>query len=109
MTKFCLSVLLLLLTLIGTASTASAWNLWGNSEPLLTVNEQTYQCQDYLDWWREWRETDQLPTSPDDYINWLLLSDEAAQMQLQDQPSYQKKISTFTRHTSESFVCSTFT
>ncbi len=94
MTRFCSSVLLLLL-LLATAHTASAWNLWGDSEPLLTVNDQTYQCQDYFDWWREWRETDQPPTSPDDYINWLLLADEAAQMQLQDQPSYQKKISTF--------------
>jgi len=61
----------------------------------LTVNEQTYQCQDYLDWWREWREDDQPPTSTDDYINWLLLAGEAAQMQLQDQPSYQRKIATF--------------
>jgi len=78
-----------------TAPTASAWNLWGNPEPLLTVNEQSYQCQDYLDWWHEWREDDQPPTSPDDYINWLLLAGEAAQMQLQDQPSYQRKIATF--------------
>ncbi len=94
MTKFYLSMLLLL-TLLCTAPTASAWNLWGNPEPLLTVNEQTYQCQDYLDWWREWREDDQPPTSPDDYVNWLLLAGEAAQMQLQDQPSYQRKIATF--------------
>lgn len=94
MTKFYLSILLLL-TLICTATTAFAWNLWGDSEPLLTVNDQTYQCQDYLDWWYEWREDDQPPTSPDDYVNWLLLANEAAQMQLQDQPSYQKKISTF--------------
>jgi len=92
--KFYLSALLLF-TLICTAHTASAWNLWGESEPLLTVNDQTYQCQDYQDWWREWRETDQPPTSLDDYINWLLLSNEAAQMQLQDQPGYQKKIATF--------------
>ncbi len=94
MTKFYLSMLLLL-TLLCTAPTASAWNLWGNPEPLLTVNEQTYQCQDYLDWWHEWREDDQPPTSPDDYVNWLLLAGEAAQMQLQDQPSYQRKIATF--------------
>jgi len=93
-TKFYLSMLLLL-TLLCTAPTASAWNLWGNPEPLLTVNEQTYRCQDYLDWWHEWREDDQPPTSPDDYVNWLLLAGEAAQMQLQDQPSYQRKIATF--------------
>ena len=94
MTKFYLSMLLLL-TLLCTAPTASAWNLWGNPEPLLTVNEQTYQCQDYLDWWHEWREDNQPPTSPDNYVNWLLLAGEAAQMQLQDQPSYQRKIATF--------------
>ncbi len=93
MIRFCLSFLLMIL--ISTTNSALAWNLWGNSEPLLTINGQDYQCQEYLDWWHEWRDNDQPPTSPDDYINWLLLADEAAQMQLQDQPSYQKKISTF--------------
>ncbi len=95
MTKFCLNILLLLAVLTGSVTSARAWNLWGNSAPLLTVNGENYSCQDYRDWWREWRETDQLPTSPDDYVNWLLLANEAAQMQLQDQPGYQKKITTF--------------
>ncbi len=90
-------VILILMTmfmLIGSSS-ALAWTLWGDSEPLLTVNGQEYQVEDYLDWWYEWREGDQLPESPDDYIDWLLLADEASQMQLQDKPSYQKKIATF--------------
>ena len=93
MTKITLSVLMLLM--IACSGTASAWNLWNDPDPLLTINDQEYQTEDYLNWWREWREDNQLPSSPDAYIDWLLLSNEAEQMQLQDQPSYQKKIQTF--------------
>lgn len=93
MNKFCGALLLLLLIML--PKNSFAWDLWGRSDPLVIVNGQDYRCQDYLNWWYEWKESDQAPTSPDDYINWLLLADEAAQMQLQDKPSYQVKISTF--------------
>ena len=96
MIKTTLSFLLLLM-ITCSASTASAWNLWGDSEPLLTVNDQSYQTEDFLNWWREWREDTQPPSSIDPYVDWILLAKEAEQMQLQDQPSYQKKVATFLR------------
>ncbi len=94
MTKI-IPVLMTFLLLTCATSPSLAWTLWGSSEPLLTINDQEYQTEDYLNWWYEWREGDQLPESPDPYIDWLLLADEAAQMQLQDKPSYQKKLATF--------------
>ena len=86
---------LTLLFITCTASPVLAWDLWGRSAPLITLNGQEYQVEDYLNWWREWRDDDQPPSSPDAYIDWLLLSGEAEQMQLQDQPRYRKKVSIF--------------
>ena len=88
-------ILMTMFMLIGSSNCALAWTLWGDAEPLVTLNGQEYQAEDYLNWWYEWREGDQLPESPDAYVDWLLLADEAAQMQLQDKPSYQKKVATF--------------
>lgn len=74
---------------------AVAWNFWGQDAPLLTVNGTNYQIEDYVNWWHEWRESAELPPTADPYIDWLLLADEAEQMQLQDKPGYQDKIATF--------------
>lgn len=71
------------------------FSFWGKDDPLITVNSVEYQVQDYLDWWQEWREGPELPISPDEYIDWLLLATEAKQMQLQDQPLYKKKVDVF--------------
>jgi len=94
MTRVLLTFMTMLM-LLGGGHCAQAWTLWGDSKPLLTLNGQEYQVEDYLNWWHEWREGDQLPESSDDYVDWLLLADEAEQMQLQDKPSYQKKVATF--------------
>lgn len=94
MSKSILTLLSLLLT-ICTTSPVFAWSLWGSDEPLLSINGQEYTNSDYINWWREWREDDKLPPSADSYIDWLLLATEAEQMQLQDRPSYQQKITTF--------------
>ncbi len=88
---------LLLLMIACSSTTVFAWSPWSDSKPLLTINNQEYQTEDYLNWWREWRENKQPPSSIDPYIDWILLSTEAAQMQLQDQANYQKKIATFLR------------
>jgi len=77
------------------SGSAVAWNLWGDNSPLLTVNGTSYQITDYINWWHEWRDTDELPQTADAYIDWLLLSAEAEQMQLQDKLHYQDKIATF--------------
>jgi len=88
---------MLLLMIVGSTTTVFAWSPWSDSKLLLTINDQEYQTEDFLNWWHEWRENDQPPTSIDPYVDWILLSTEAAQMQLQDQPNYQNKIATFLR------------
>lgn len=94
MNKTILSLLTVIL-LSSSAGSATAWNLWGNDSPLLTINGTNYQVTDYINWWHEWRESAEPPQSADTYIDWLLLAAEAEQMQLQDKPSYQDKITTF--------------
>ena len=74
---------------------SNAFSFWGKDEPLATVNSVEYHVQDYLDWWQEWREGPELPVSPEEYIDWLLLAAEAEQMQLQDQPRYKRKVEVF--------------
>ncbi len=96
MIKTTLSFMLLLM-IVGSTTTVFAWSPWSDSKLLLTINDQEYQTEDFLNWWHEWRENDQPPTSIDPYVDWILLSTEAAQMQLQDRPSYQNKIATFLR------------
>lgn len=81
--------------LVMTFCCTNAYSFWGKEDPLVTVNSVAYQTQDYLDWWQEWREGPELPESPKEYIDWLLLSTEAKQMQLQDQPLYRKKVEVF--------------
>ncbi len=81
--------------LVMTFCCTNAFSFWGEEAPLVTVNSVEYRTQDYLDWWQEWREGPDLPESPEEYIDWLLLSTEAKQMQLQDQPLYKKKVEVF--------------
>ena len=69
--------------------------LWGDS-PLVTINGNDFSGDDYFNWWREWREED-LPTpeSPDDFIDWMLLAQEAQAMQLDQNADYRKKLAVF--------------
>ncbi|MDY0190046.1 MAG: peptidylprolyl isomerase [Desulfuromonas sp.] len=94
MNKIILSLLTIVL-INSSAGFSLAWNLFGSDAPLLTINETSYQIDDYINWWHEWRESAELPQTADTYIDWLLLATEAQQMQLQDRQSYQDKVSTF--------------
>lgn len=85
-----ISILILLTLLVG-----NSFSFWGQEEPLVEINGTDYLVQDYMDWWQEWREGPELPDSPQDYIDWLLLAEEAKQMQLEDQPIYKKKVEVF--------------
>ncbi len=85
--------LLLLLLLLLPAGRALA--LFGGKE-LVTINGTEFTPEDYRHWWREWREPGmELLGSPDEFIDWMLLSQEASDMQLQDNPTYQKKLLVF--------------
>lgn len=81
-----------LLLFFCTSASAFFWN----NATLVTINGQQWSIEDYQNWWQEWREPGMaLPSSADDFIDWLLLADEAERMQLFEQPRYQQKVSTF--------------
>ncbi|PLX96195.1 MAG: hypothetical protein C0620_03000 [Desulfuromonas sp.] len=93
MPKIRLAILLVMLTIL---SGTPAFALFWQDAPLVTINEQSLTIEDYQNWWREWKEPQSpLPESPDDYIDWVLLSNEAEQMQLYDEPSFKQKVDTF--------------
>ncbi len=82
-----------LLVLLSSVDNASA--LFGGKE-LVTINGVEFTPEDYRHWWREWREPGMnLQESPDEFIDWMLLAQEARDMQLQDSPSYRKKLEVF--------------
>lgn len=89
--KICLTTFLSLSIFCGSAA-AFFWD----DDTLVTIDEQSWTIQDYQSWWKEWKEKDMtLPETPDTFIDWILLSNEAEQMQLFDQPRYRQKINTF--------------
>lgn len=87
------SLLLLLLLLVPLSSSHAA--LWGGSE-LVTINGTEFTPEDYRNWWREWREPKMtLQETPEEFIDWMLLSQEARDMQLQDNAKYRQKVKVF--------------
>ncbi len=87
--------LTLLLTLLFLTPAMNALALFDGDE-LVTINGAEFTPEDYRHWWREWREPGMdLLETPDKFIDWLLLAQEASDMQLQDNPSYKKKLEVF--------------
>ncbi|MFH1020474.1 MAG: peptidylprolyl isomerase [Pseudomonadota bacterium] len=63
---------------------------------LATVNGTDYSAEDFKNWWRNWREeTTPLPESPEEFIEWHLMAQEAEKMQLFLEPTYRSKVGTF--------------
>ncbi len=63
---------------------------------LVKINGKEYTTADFKKWWSYWKEPGMaVPTTPDPFIDWILVSDEAKIMGLDQEPSYQKKLKTF--------------
>jgi len=63
---------------------------------LVTIDGQEYTTGDFREWWENWREKgQQVPTTPDPYINWILQYREAERMRLYEDPVYRHKVLTF--------------
>ena len=63
---------------------------------LATVNGTKYSAEDFKNWWWNWREeATALPESPEEFIEWQLLVQEATKMQLFLEPAYRSKVGTF--------------
>ena len=86
----CLSVLF-----CGVPQEASAFWFSGG-EPLLKINDVAYTSSDFRVWWREWREPgSKLPKDMTPFVEWMLLVQEAREMELEDNREYRRKVDIF--------------
>ncbi len=68
---------------------------WGKNY-LVKINGKVYTVEDFKKWWKYWHDKNTpFPDSPEPFIEWILLSDEARAMDLQDTPSYRHKLEVF--------------
>jgi len=73
---------------------SAAW-FW-EQKPLVTINGVEYTADDFRSWWEKWREGDQPPPeTPDEFIEWQLMAQEAEKMQLDQEPTFKRKVDTF--------------
>lgn len=71
-----------------------AWT-WG-TEKLVTINDSNFTTDDFKNWWINWKEKDtHFPESPDPFVDWHLLVQEAEKMELYNEPEYRHKIDVF--------------
>lgn len=69
---------------------------WGGSDYLVEINDVKFTEEDYRHWWNEWQDPGMaVHESLDEYIDFMLLAQEAEDMQLTENPSYKKKLLVF--------------
>jgi parvulin-like peptidyl-prolyl isomerase len=74
---------------------ASPAFFWGDQD-LVTINGTGFSTDDYRAWWREWREAEMpVAQSPDAFVDWVLLYQEAQAMELDQNPDYKRKLAVF--------------
>ena len=89
------SVFLILVVSLVLPGVARAF-LWGDAQELVSVNDTRLTTESYRDWWREWQEKDMsVPETPDEFVDWMLLFQEAQAMQLDQNPEFLKKVAIF--------------
>lgn len=82
--------MLLVCTTIFAVSPAAAW--FGDDDTLLTIDGGRYTGEDFKRWWGFWKEEGQeLPETPDAYVDWLLLAREGERMELDSDPSFKRQ------------------
>ncbi len=63
---------------------------------LVKIDGVSYGKREFLWWWKGWREEGMpFPETPDPFVDWILLSDEAKRMDLDRSPSYKKRLAVF--------------
>ncbi|MDW7772480.1 MAG: peptidyl-prolyl cis-trans isomerase [Desulfobulbaceae bacterium] len=71
------------------------WLPWSDNT-LVTIDDKKYNAGDFRSWWSNWQEPGMsFPESPDSFIDWMLLVNEAEKMRLYEDPGYRKKVLTF--------------
>jgi len=80
--------------MLSTPGVVHAWP-WG-AEKLVTINGSNFTTDDFKNWWINWKEKDtHFPESPDPFVDWHLLVQEAEKMELYNEPEYRHKIDVF--------------
>ncbi len=88
--RLCLCILGLLLLM--TAAEVSG----AGSRPLAVINAQSYSRQDFKHWWKYYKDKGMsLPASPDKFIDWQLLTQEAERMELGALPEVKRPLNIF--------------
>jgi PPIC-type PPIASE domain len=90
---------ILLFSFVLSISTAlplhGGWLPW-SSKSLVSIGGENYSNDDFKSWWENWQEKGmQLPETPNDFVDWVLLFKEAERMKLYESPLYRKKALTF--------------
>ncbi len=68
------------------------------SAVLAEINGRAYTAQEFREWWQHYREEDTpFPATPDPFVDWHLLVQEAERMELFSSPSFQRKVQVFLR------------
>ncbi len=87
--RLCLCVFgLLLMTVLDVSAAVD--------QPLVVINGQNYSRQDFKHWWKYYKDKGMsLPASPDKFINWQLLTQEAEHMELGALPEVKRPLDIF--------------
>ncbi len=93
-------ILTLIIFSLVTVTNSMAWEWpWSKhkSAPVLVViNGHSYTTKDFEHWWNNWRdENTPFPKTPDEFINWNLLTQQAISMELYKDPEYRQKVLVF--------------
>jgi hypothetical protein len=76
---------------------AQAW-LFGSDDTLVTIDGTRYSKDDFKRWWQFWNDEKRpLPPTPDPYVDFLLLSREARQMELDADPGFKRQVEVFVK------------
>jgi len=89
---------LCLLACLGYLSMTGATNpAWASEQkPLAVLAGRAYTAEDYLTWWRYWRDDEkQKPATIEPYLDWLLMVEEAQRMELEGLPEFKHKVRVF--------------
>jgi hypothetical protein len=89
------SILILLACLaLRPAAPAAAWFFEGDT--LVSIDGTDYTVDDFKHWWKYWNDDGRpLPPTADPYIDFLLLSREAARMELAETPDFKRQTRIF--------------
>ncbi len=63
---------------------------------VVKVNHEAFSREDVLKWWKYWKEKGMtFPETAKPFVDWVLLSQEARAMGMEDDPSYKRKVQVF--------------